>query len=142
MINFKSKQDFKDKENIKKDIFNLLNTDVSLRIKRELIEKFIKESLKHIDDTDNIPEEFEKFWNVEQEKALLELVETENLHQEKTEKLIENYLFTEREPLRNELLSLRKEGKLSVLKFKETGDRILNKILGFVDTFVNGISGN
>ncbi|MBB4804795.1 type I restriction enzyme R subunit [Chryseobacterium defluvii] len=142
LIKFKSKHSTKDKESIEKDIFNLLNTEVSLRSKRELIEKFIQESLPHIEDTDTIPEEFEKFWNVEQEKALQELVKTENLSEEKTERLIENYLFTEREPLRKEILDLRKEGRPSVLKSKEIGDRILNKILGFVDTFVNGIAGN
>lgn len=142
LIKFKSKHSAKDKESITKDIFNLLNTEVSLRSKRELIEKFIQESLPHIEDTDAIPEEFEKFWTVEQEKALQELVKTENLSEEKTERLIENYLFTEREPLRKEILDLRKEGRPSVLKSKEIGDRILNKIIGFVDTFVNGISGN
>lgn len=142
LIKFNSKQSAKDKESTEKDIFNLLNTEVSLRSKRELIEKFIQESLPHIEDTDAIPEEFEKFWNVEQEKALQELVKAENLSEEKTERLIENYLFTEREPLRKEILDLRKEGRPSVLKSKEIGDRILNKIIGFVDTFVNGISGN
>ncbi|MCT3807217.1 type I restriction endonuclease subunit R [Elizabethkingia anophelis] len=142
LIKFNSKHSAKDKESIEKDIFNLLNTEVSLRSKRELIEKFIQESLPHIEDTDAIPEEFEKFWNGEQEKALQELVKTENLSEEKTERLIENYLFTEREPLRKEILDLRKEGRPSVLKSKEIGDRILNKIIGFVDTFVNGISGN
>lgn len=142
LIKFKSKHNAKDKESIEKDIFNLLNTEVSLRSKRELIENFIQENLPHIEDTDTIPEEFEKFWNVEQEKALQELVKTENLSEEKTERLIENYLFTEREPLRKEILDLRKEGRPSVLKSKEIGDRVLNKIIGFVDTFVNGISGN
>lgn len=142
LVKFKSKHSAKDKESIEKEIANLLNTEVSLRSKRELIDKFIQESLPNIEDTDTIPEEFEKFWNIEQEKALQELVKTENLSEEKTERLIENYLFTEREPLRKEILDLRKEGRPSVLKSKEIGDRILNKILGFVDIFVNGISGN
>jgi len=142
LINFQSKNNLKDKETIEKDIFNLLNTEVSLRSKRELIEKFIQESLPNIEDTDTIPEEFEKFWVVEQDKALDELVKSENLSEEKTEKLIENYLFTEREPLRKEVLALRVEGRPSVLKSKEIGDRILHKILGFVDTFVSGIAGN
>lgn len=142
LIKFKSKHSAKDKESIEKEIANLLNTEVSLRSKRELIDKFIQESLPNIEDTDTIPEEFEKFWNIEQEKALQELVKTENLSEEKTERLIENYLFTEREPLRKEILALREEGRPSVLKSKEIGDRILNKILDFVETFVNGISGN
>lgn len=142
LIEFKLKQSTKDKESIEKEISNLLNTEVSLRSKRELIERFIKESLPHIDDTDTIPDEFEKFWNLEQEKALRDLIKTENLSEDKTEKLIENYLFTEREPLRKEILALRVEGRPSVLNAKEIGDRILNKILGFVDTFINGISGS
>ncbi|WP_353119879.1 type I restriction endonuclease subunit R [Myroides odoratus] len=141
LITFKSKQADKDKEAIEKEISNLLNTEVSLRSKRELIEKFIQENLPLIEDTDNITEEFDKFWVKEQKSALDKLVQTENLYRDQTEKLIENYLFSEREPLRDDLLSLRKDGKPSVLKFKETGDRILGKIMGFVDTFVNGISG-
>lgn len=141
LIKFKLKHSSKDKESIEKEISNLLNTEVSLRSKRELIEKFIQESLPQIEDTDLIPEEFEKFWNEEQEKALQDLVKTENLSDKKTEKLIENYLFTEREPLRKEILDLRIDGRPSVLKSKEVGDRILNRILDFVDTFVNGISG-
>lgn len=75
-------------------------------------------------------------------KALHELVNTENLSEQKTERLIENYLFTEREPLRKEILDLRIEGRPSVLKSKEIGDRVLNKIIGFVDTFINGISAS
>jgi type I restriction enzyme R subunit len=137
----KLKQSSKDKGSISEEIFNLLNTEVSLRSKRELIEKFINESLPNVDDTDDITEEFEKFWNEEQEIALRGLIEEENLSEEKTEKLIETYLFAEREPLRNEILDLRIEGRPSVLKSKEVGDRILNKVLNFVDTFVNGITG-
>jgi len=30
----------------------------------------------------------------------------------------------------------------SVLERKKTGDRILKKILNFVETFINGIAGN
>lgn len=141
LIKFKSKKAGKDRESIEKDIANLLNTEVSLRSKRELIEKFIQENLPHIEDSDTIPDEFEKFWNIEQENALQDLIKTENLLEEDTERLIENYLFTEREPLRKEVLSLRANGRPSVLKSKEIGDRILNKIVGFVDTFVNGITG-
>jgi type I restriction enzyme R subunit len=141
LIKAKSNQTTQEKERLQKEIFNLLNTEVSLRSKRDLIEKFIQENLPHIKDADAIPEEFEKFWSEEQLIALKELIDEENLSEEKTEKLIENYLFAERQPLRNEILDLRKEGRPSVLKSKEIGDRILNRIIGFVETFVHGISG-
>lgn len=142
LIKYKSKNNSKDKDSLEKDIFNLLNTEVSLRSKRDLIEKFIQENLPKIENTDSISDEFEKFWNEEQDNALQNLVRTENLSEVKTERLIENYLFTEREPLRKEILDLRKEGRPSVLKSKEIGDRILNKIVSFVDTFINGVSGD
>jgi type I restriction enzyme R subunit len=141
LITFKSKSNATGIEGIEKEIGNLLNTEVSLRSKRELIEKFIQQSLPLIDDADSIPDEFEKFWIVEQEKALKDLVKAENLYEEKTERLIENYLFTEREPLRDELLDLRIDGRPSILKYRETGDRIMSKILNFVETFVHGVSG-
>lgn len=142
LIKFKSKDSSKDKETIEKEISNLLNTEVSLRSKRELIDKFIQQNLTGIEDTDTIPNEFEKYWNKEQTKAFDELVKSENLSEIKTEKLIENYLFTEREPLRKEILALRVEGRPSILKSKEISDRILNKILNFIDTFINGITTN
>ena len=124
-----------------KEIFNLLNTEAHLRSKRELIEKFILDNLPAIDDTDDIPQEFEKFWNEEQQKAFNQLVEDEKLSADKTQSLIEDYLYAEREPMRDEILELLEGDKPTVLERKKTGDRILKKILNFVDTFINGITG-
>jgi type I restriction enzyme R subunit len=123
------------------EIYNLLNTEANLRSKRELIERFIKENLPVIEDTDDVPQEFEKYWNKEQLKAFNQLVKDENLSPEKTEKLIENYLFSEREPMRDEILELIEGDKPTILERKKLGDRILNRIIGFVDTFINGIVG-
>ena len=125
-----------------KEIFNLLNSEAHLRSKRELIEKFILENLPIIKDTDDIPQEFEKFWNEEQQKAFDQLVKDENLSAAKTQALIEDYLYAEREPLRDEILELLEGEKPTVLERKKIGDRILKKIMNFVDTFINGISGN
>src|ERR1019366_4975086 len=116
-----------------------LNTEVHLRSKRELIEKFIEENLPLLDDTDDIPEAFEKFWNEEQKKAFNDLVKEEKLSPEKTQSLIESYLYAEREPMRDEILELREGEKPSVLERKKIGERILSKILGFVDKFINGM---
>jgi len=131
----------KDVTKTEKEIFNLLNSDAQLRSKRELIEKFIQENLPVLEDTDDIPEAFDKFWNEEQQKAFRELVKEENLSAERTEKIIEDYLFAEREPLRDEVLELIEGDKPTVLERKKVGDRILSKILGFVETFINGMTG-
>ncbi len=138
LIKLKSKVQ-SDVSQTEKEIFNLLNTEANLRSKRELIEKFIKENLPVIDDNEAIPQEFEKFWNAEQQKAFNQLVQEENLNPERTEKTIEDYLFAEREPLRDEVLDLIDGDKPTLLQRKKIGDRILAKIVAFVDTFVNGI---
>ena len=131
-----------EKEKKHKEIVDLLTGEANLRSKRELIEKFILENLPIIEDTDTIPEEFDKYWNAEQQKAFNQLVKEENLSPEKTQKLIENYLFAEREPLRQEVIELIEGKKPSVLVYKEIGDSITKKIVTFVETFINGITGN
>lgn len=87
-------------------------------------------------------EAFDKLWNEEQQKAYMQLVKEENLSTEKTEKIIEDYLFAEREPLRDEVLELIEGNKPTVLERKKVGDRILSKIIDFVETFINGIQVN
>lgn len=130
-----------DQETKQKEVVDLLIGESNLRSKRELIEKFIIDNLPEIEDSDNIPQEFEKFWTLEQQKAFDVFVKEENLSSEKTQKLIERYLYAEREPLTDELLDLIEDNKPSVLKRKSIGDRILNKVINFVDTFINGMDG-
>ncbi len=122
------------------EIFNLLSTETTLRSKRELIERFIKENLPLIVDTNEIVPAFDNYWSEEQQKAFSKLIIEENLSANKTEKLIENYLFAEREPLRDEVLNLIEGEKPSLLQRKSLGDRILKRIMDFVETFINGIS--
>jgi type I restriction enzyme R subunit len=131
----------KDHEKQRKEIIDLLTGEVHLRSKRELIEKFINDNLPHINDADDIPDKFEKFWNEEQILAFKKLCEEENLSSDKVDKIIDGYLFAEREPLRDEVLDLIEGAKPTVLERKKVGDRILSKILSFVDTFINGMTG-
>jgi type I restriction enzyme, R subunit len=131
----------KDTTKAEQEIFNLLSTETTLRSKRELIEKFIQENLPNIGDTEDVPEAFDTYWNKEQQAAFTKLVTEENLSAKKTEKLIEDYLFAEREPLRDEVLELLEGEKPSVLLRKKLGDRILKRLMDFVETFINGMSG-
>lgn len=142
LIKLKSKveQDGKGADT-EREIANIINTHTQLRSKRELIEKFISQNIPEIEDTDSIPQEFEKFWIEEQRTAFNELVKSENLSIERTERLIENYLFAEREPLRDEVLDLIEGDKPTLLQRKKVGDGILKKIMDFVETFINGMDG-
>jgi type I restriction enzyme R subunit len=139
LIKLKSQKN-KDTSSAEKEIFNLLSTESTLRSKRELIEKFILENLPVIIDADDITNEFNKFWDVEQQKEFKQIVAEENLSAERTEKLIEDYLFAEREPLRDEVLELLEGEKPSLLQRKKLGDRILKRIMDFVQTFIEGMA--
>ena len=55
----------------------------------------------------------------ERQNAFSKLVQEEKLSPEKTEKLIEDYLFAEREPLRDEVLELLEGEKPSLLQRKK-----------------------
>lgn len=130
-----------DAEKTKQEIANLLSTETTLRSKRELIERFIEENLPLIVDTDEVTNEFDKFWDKEQKQAFEKLVEEESLSKEKTEKLIEDYLFAEKEPLTDDLLDLIEGEKPGILQRKKRRDGILLRIKDFVETFINGMVG-
>lgn len=140
LIKLKSQKQ-KDTTKAEQEIFNLLSSETTLRSKRELIEKFILENLPVIIDTEDVAPEFDKFWNAEQQKAFNKIVEEEKLSADRTEKLIEDFLFAERPPLRDEVLELIEGEKPSLLQRKMIGDRILKRIMDFVETYLNGMMG-
>ncbi|HBF88040.1 MAG TPA: deoxyribonuclease HsdR [Bacteroidales bacterium] len=129
-----------EKDTKRKEISDLLSGEAQLRSKRELIEKFIEENLLHITEIENVPEEFEKFWGEERKNALIKLSEEENLVPEKLQSIIDNYLFTERKPLNDEIVDSLKS-KPKILERKNIVERIIDKIVNFVDTFVEGMAG-
>ena len=129
------------KDETKKQILALLASEVNLRSKKELIEKFINENLPKLGDEDDVTEEFEKYWDEEQKAAFNNIITTESLSHEKTEVVIENYLFAEKKPLRDELLGLIVGVKPTLLERKPRSERIMHKIVSYVDTFVSGFRG-
>src|SRR5690554_2144557 len=95
-----------EREKQEKALVELISGDAQLRSKRELIEKFIRENLPEISDSDEIPDEFDNFWTEERKQALIQLSKEENLDAEKLQEVIGNYLFTEKKPMRDEVISL------------------------------------
>jgi len=127
-------------EKAKAEIFNLLKNETELRSKRELIELFIEENLPKLSDDEDITEAFDKFWSKEQELAFDRIVAENKLSATKTKEIIEQYLFSEQQPLRDELLDLIEGEKPTILERKKTGDTILKKLMDFVETFIFGYS--
>lgn len=122
----------------KKAIIDLLAGDVELRSKRELIEKFIEENLPHIEDVDAIQDEFEKFWQQQKILALKALCDEENLDQAQFNSLIESYIYSGQEPIRDDVFKCL-DNRPSILKAREIGERIISKMKEFVEVFVRGV---
>lgn len=128
----------KDQVEQRKAISDILSSETQLRSKKELIEKFIEENLPLITDSDLVANEFESFWTVEKKKAILKLAKEENLDYQKLIDLVSNYLFTEKEPLRDEIIAVMNV-RPSLRDRASSSDRILGKVKDFVETFIDGM---
>lgn len=122
----------------KKAIMDLLGGEVELRSKRELIEKFIEENLPYILDADNIQDEFEKYWQEQKVLALNKLCEEEHLDKAQFKSLIEAYIYSGQDPIREAVLKCLGD-RPSVLKAREIGERIIAKMKEFVEVFESGM---
>ena len=117
----------------------MLAGEVELRSKRELIEQFIEENLPLIEDVDAIPDEFEAFWNDQKVLALGKLCEEEQLDQKQFQSLMDTYIYSEQEPIRDDVFKCL-DNRPSVLKAREIGERIITKMKEFVEVFIKGVA--
>ncbi len=127
-----------EQEKQKKQISDILESEIQLRSKKELIEKFIEENLPLVTDLDLIPNAFEDFWTFEKKSAIVNLSKEENLDFKKLVDLVSNYLFTEKEPLRDEVIGVMNE-RPSLKERAKSSKRIITKINDFIETFINGM---
>ena len=124
----------------KKAILDLLGGDLMMRSKRELIEKFIEENLPNIDDIDKIEDEFEQYWKDQKVLALASLCEAEKLDQAQFKSLIDAYIFSGQEPIKDDVLKCL-DNRPSILHARTIGQRIIAKMREYVEVFVLGMVG-
>lgn len=124
----------------RKAIIDLLGGDITYRSKRELIQKFIDENMPRIQDADKITDEFEKYWSDQKVLALETLCREENLDKAQFKALIDTYIFSGREPIRDEVFKCL-DNKPSVLQARAIGERIIEKMKEYVEVFVLGMMG-
>jgi len=122
----------------KKAIMNALVSEVELRSKQDLIEKFINENLPYIENVDLIPEEFDKYWNEQRILALNQLCHEEHLDMNQFQNLIDDFIYSEQLPIRDEVFKCL-ETRPSVLKAKEIGEHIIDRMMAFVEVFIKGV---
>lgn len=128
----------KDQEQQRKVITDMMSSDTKLRSKKELIEKFINENLPSVGKSENIESAFDTFWTSEKKKAIKQLSADEELDYNKLVTTVSNYLFTQKEPLRDEAISLMKN-RPSLKDRATSANRIISKIVNFVETFIEGM---
>jgi type I restriction enzyme R subunit len=127
-----------EREKRHRTILSILDTETQLRSKKDLIEQFISNHFPDIPKGGDIGAEFETFWSEQKQKAVEELSQTEGLNLEGLQKVIGDYLFTEKSPMRDDVIGIMNERP----KLKERGsisERVIGKIKAFVETFIDGV---
>lgn len=119
-------------------ISTILETEAQLRSKKELIRRFIAEHFPAIPDESDVGTVFEQYWTEEKHKAIQTLSEDEGLSFDGLQRVIGDYLFTEKIPLRGDVIAIMKARP----KLRERGavvERIIGRIKSFVETFIDGV---
>ena len=121
-------------------MLEIIDSDVTLRSKRELIENFIEQNLLQVEQDENISQAFESFVSTEKRKAVAVICQEERLDENHINSLLENYIFCDVMPREDEVA----EALTWTPKIRERKDvrsRVYDRIRGVIDTFVNGMSG-
>lgn len=137
---FKEEKEPSKAEAQKKAIIDLLGGDVSLRSKRELIEKFIEENLPNILDADKLEDEFEQYWQDEKVLAIEKICIDEKLDKAQFKALIDAYIYSGSEPIKDDVYKCL-DNKPSALHAHTITGRILTKMNEFIEIFASGMVG-
>lgn len=130
----------KEQQEQKKKIMDIVDSDVTLRSKRELIENFIEENLLHATHDEDVTQTFETYVEREKSKAISVLCEEERLDAIKLTGLLENYIFTDVLP-REDQVAETLTWQPKILERKTVRTRVYERVRGVIDTFIDGMRG-
>lgn len=127
-----------EQEKARKNIMDVLDTEAQLRSKKELIERFIAEHFANLPAAADVGAEFDSYWAEEKRRAIESLSVEEGINQEGLEQVIGAYLFTEKTPMRDDVIGIM-EKRPALRERRSVADRVIEKIKGFVETFIDGV---
>ncbi len=81
---------------------------------------------------------FEDYCDKEKESALSVLSEEEELGPQGLRKVVDNFVYTQKAPLRDEVLEIRK-ARPRLAERRTIAERIIERIREFVDVFIDGV---
>ncbi len=129
-----------EREKLRDLILDSVAGEIELRSKRELIEKFIESTLPNLGSAAEIPDSFEEFWEQERTSAFEELVKEEQLDADKLKKVIDRFVYTGEKPLLDPDIVELIERPLTLAERGPAKERVLEKVVDFVDTFIQGVA--
>lgn len=120
------------------DIMDMLASEVQLRSKRDLIEKFIQQNMSLIQPGEDVGEAFNAYWDQEKEATLTAICDEEGLDREKFDRLVDHFNFSGQSPLRDDIVAaLNVQPK--ILDRRKVVNRILERLIGFIRTFEDDV---
>ncbi|ULQ55460.1 type I restriction endonuclease subunit R [Flavihumibacter rivuli] len=125
-------------QKLRKQVMDVMAGEITLRSKKELIERFIEEALPLVEDTDDIPQAFISFVDQEKEDAFRKICTEEKLRPEQFREVLGEYLFTQIDPQPDAIINLLEE-KPRILERKTILDRVLQRLKDFVETYITGV---
>ena len=123
---------------LRKTIIDILDGDAEMRSKKELIERFIAEHFPNIPADRDVGDAFEDYWDEERKRAIRTISSDEGLNQDGLETVIGQYLFTEKPPMRDEVIGIM-NNRPGLRERGTVAERIIEKIKDFVATFIDGV---
>ncbi len=116
------------------EILRLFDRDVKLRKKKDLIKKFIEENLPKVRNSEDVEEAFSNFWESERSENLKSIAKSENIPLENFERLIGDYLYSQKLPHDQDIVDLMPEPP-RIMERQGIVNRIKVAIENLVDIF-------
>lgn len=123
----KAKQD-------RKRIFELLQSEVSLRGKRPYIEKFIDQRLPMLGPEEDISQAFAVFWSEERQRAFKTFEDEHGLKDHEFQALVSQMMFSGKQPLADDVMKALKE-KPSILQRRKKVETVLEGVNELIEIF-------
>lgn len=122
----------------RKRIFELLQSEVSLRGKRPYIEKFIDQKLPMLGPEDDIRQAFADFWSDERSQAFKDFEDDHGLKHLEFQALVSQMMFSGKQPLADEVMNALND-KPSILMRRKKVEAVISGINALVEVFDENI---
>jgi type I restriction enzyme R subunit len=118
----------------RQEILDMIGKEPQLRSKRDLIEKFIRENMPQMAQSDDMSAVFDAYWSEERENAVDALCAKEGLVKAKFNEMVGVYHYSSRLPLRDTVIDALKE-KPKLMERKGIIERVTDKLTNLIRTF-------